>query len=77
MSNLSLVEAGESEIRFLEYRLAVISQWPPSARKEVSLEAVSRRLAAIARSTAASAGSHNEMVALSCRLLDEVFAVRS
>ena len=33
-----------SELLFLEYRLAVISKWPPSPRKKATSEAISRRL---------------------------------
>lgn len=43
----------ESEIRFLDYRLDVISRWPPSERKRVTAEAISRRITSIARSSLA------------------------
>jgi hypothetical protein len=33
-----------AEIRFLEYRLEVVSSWPPSARKEATIEAILFRL---------------------------------
>lgn len=62
----------ESDVRFLEYRLDVISHWPPSGRKQAAAEAISRRLMAIARSTLARPGV-DELLASSCRLLDGVF----
>lgn len=33
-----------TEIRFLEYRLEVVSSWPPSARKEATIDAILFRL---------------------------------
>jgi hypothetical protein len=62
-----------SEIRFLEYRLEVVSQWPPSTRKDVTAEAISRRLTAIARSTLSRPGV-DDLLDSSCRLLDCVFS---
>jgi len=62
----------DSDIRFLENRLDVISNWPPSPRKHAVAEAISRRLAAIAKSTLARPGVEH-LLAASCRLLDEVF----
>jgi len=62
----------ESDLRFLEYRLDVISGWPPSARKQAAAEAISRRLTAIARSSLAR---ERDLIAVSCRLLEGVFAV--
>jgi len=63
----------ESDVRFLEYRLEVVSQWAPSQRKRATLEAISRRLAAIGRGTLARNGV-GDLLARSCRLLDGVFA---
>ena len=63
----------DDEIRFLEYRLEVVRQWPTSTRKKVTLEALSRRLAALATVGVACGASHDDLVALSCRLLDGVF----
>jgi hypothetical protein len=65
----------ESDIRFLQYRLEVISRWPASPRKHVTSEAISRRLASIARSTLARP-EDRDVFAQSCRLLDDVFARR-
>jgi hypothetical protein len=62
----------ESDIRFLEYRLEVVGDWPASPRKHAATEAISRRLASIARSALARPGV-DDLVALSCRLLDDVF----
>jgi len=63
----------ESDVRFLEYRLEVVSQWPPSQRKRANLEAISRRLAAIGRGTLSRNGV-GDLLARSCSLLDGVFA---
>ena len=63
----------ESDIRFLEYRLEVISGWPESPRKQATAEAISRRLAAIARSVVARP-EVEDLLALSCRLLDDIFS---
>jgi hypothetical protein len=62
-----------SEILFLEYRLEVVSQWPPSPRKNATSEAISRRLTAIARSALARPGV-DDLLDSSCRLLDYVFS---
>jgi len=61
-----------SELRFLEYRLEVVSHWPPSARKDVTAEAISRRLTSIARSTLAQTGVE-DLLDSTCRLLDGLF----
>ena len=63
----------ESEIRFLENRLDVISHWPMSQRRHAVAEAISRRLTAIAKSSMARPEIEH-VVAESCKLLDEVFA---
>lgn len=62
-----------SEIRFLEYRLDVVSHWPPSPRKIATSGAISRRLAAIARSALARPGE-DELMDSSCRLLNYAFS---
>lgn len=62
-----------SEIRFLEYRLEIVSQWPPSPRKTATSEAITRRLTAIARS-ALSRPEVDDVLDNSCRLLDEAFS---
>ena len=38
-----------AEIKFLEYRLEVVSSWPPSARKEATIDAILVRLSTIQR----------------------------
>ena len=66
-------DLNDSDVRFLEYRLDVIQGWPPSPRKHAAAEAISRRLASIARATL----SHRELAGLlsrSCSLLDQVFS---
>jgi hypothetical protein len=62
-----------SDILFLEYRLEVVRQWPPSARKKATAEAISRRLTALARSTLARPETI-DVLDSSCRLLDCVFS---
>jgi len=62
-----------SEIRFLEYRLEIVSQWPPSPRKDATSGAIIRRLTAIARSTLARP-EVDDVLDNSCRLLDEAFS---
>lgn len=49
MPTTILETRAESEIRFLNYRLDVISRWPSSERKQVTAEAISGRMTAIAR----------------------------
>jgi hypothetical protein len=72
MSNPSVETPAESEIRFLEYRLETVSRWPPSARKHATVEAISRRLTTFARSALIRPEIQN-LVALSCHLLDDIF----
>jgi|HubBroStandDraft_2_1064218.scaffolds.fasta_scaffold101744_2 hypothetical protein len=62
-----------SEILFLEYRLEIVSHWPSSPRKKATSEAISRRLASIARAMLARPETHDLMDS-SCRLLDTVFS---
>ncbi|HUJ48765.1 MAG TPA: hypothetical protein VLW25_01150 [Bryobacteraceae bacterium] len=68
----SASDPASSEVRFLEYRLDVISRWPTSARKRATAEAISRRLAAIGRASLSRQDVDN-LLAASCRLLDDVF----
>ena len=62
----------EKDVRFLGYRLEVISQWPNSPRKIANAEAISRRLTTIARS-ALVRPDVEDLLNLSCRLLDDFF----
>ena len=62
-----------SEVRFLEYRLEVVSRWPNSPRKNATAEAISRRLTSIARATMSRSGV-DDLMDSSCRLLDYVFS---
>jgi len=39
----------ESEIRFLEYRLAVVADWPDSGRRQAVIQATSLRLNTLRR----------------------------
>ncbi len=63
----------EVDARFLGYRLDVISRWPASDRKLANAKAISRRLTAIARS-ALVRPDIDDLLQLSCRLLDDFFA---
>lgn len=63
----------EVDARFLGYRLDVISRWPASERKLANAKAISRRLTAIARS-ALVRPDIEDLMQLSCRLLDDFFA---
>jgi len=67
-----LEDPAELDVRFLGYRLDVISGWPPSSRKVASAEAISRRLTAIARSALVRPDIEG-LLHLSCRLLDDFF----
>ena len=62
----------ESEIRFLDYRLDVISRWPPSERKRVTAEAISRRITNIARSSLVKP-QIDHLMDSSCQLLENLF----
>jgi hypothetical protein len=64
----------EEDVRFLGYRLAVISQWAPSARKMATARAISLRLTSIAR-CALVRPDIADLLHLSCQLLDDFFAV--
>jgi hypothetical protein len=65
----------EADVRFQEYRLDVISQWPPSQRKAAMAAAISQRLATIAR-CALVRPDISDLLHLSCRLLDDLFAAQ-
>jgi hypothetical protein len=67
-----LESPAESEIRFLDYRLDVIGRWPPSERKRVTAEAISRRITAIARSSVAQP-QIDHLMESSCQLLENLF----
>jgi hypothetical protein len=62
----------ESELRFLDYRLDVIGHWPPSERKRVTAEAISRRITAIARSSLVQP-QIDHLMESSCKLLENLF----
>lgn len=72
VTSLATIPA-RSDILFLEYRLEVVSHWPPSARKKATSEAISRRLTSIARSALARPEAH-DLLDSSCRLLECVFS---
>jgi hypothetical protein len=73
MQNESVDTPAEADVRFLGYRLEVISHWPPSPRKEATAEAISQRLASIAR-CALVRPDIADLLHLSCQLLDDFFA---
>jgi hypothetical protein len=62
----------EGDVRFLGYRLEVIRHWPASPRKTAAAEAISHRLAAIARG-ALLRPDIEDLLNLSCQLLDDAF----
>lgn len=65
----------EADVRFQGYRLEVISQWPPSARKVALAEAISQRLTSIGRG-ALVRPDIADLLHFSCQLLDEFFAAK-
>jgi hypothetical protein len=73
MSNDPIESPAEADVRFQGYRLEVISQWPPSARKVAVAEAISQRLTSIARSALVRPDIAN-LLHFSCELLDGFFA---
>jgi len=73
MSNSTPEMLAEADIRFLRYRLEVIGEWPPSKRKDMVTEAISRRITSIARSTY-PATQERDLHALSYHLLDDIFS---
>jgi len=72
MSDSTPEMLAESDIRFLRYRLEVIAQWPPSKRRDIVTEAISRRITSIARSTYPET-AERDLLALSYHLLDDIF----
>ena len=73
MQNPTIDSPAEADVRFLGYRLEVISHWAPSSRKVAAAEAISQRLTAIARS-ALVRPDIADLLNLSCQLLDGFFA---
>jgi hypothetical protein len=73
MENVSMDTPAESDVRFQGYRLEVVSHWPPSRRKVAAAAAISQRLAAIAR-CALVRPDIEDLLHLSCRLLDDLFS---
>ena len=72
MPNTILESPADSEMRFLDYRLDVIRCWPPSERKRVTAEAISRRITQIARSSLARP-QIDHLMDSSCQLLENLF----
>jgi hypothetical protein len=72
MENVSLDTPAESDVRFQGYRLEVVSHWPPSQRKVATAAAISQRLASTAR-CALVRPDIEDLLNLSCRLLDDLF----
>lgn len=66
----------ESELRFLEYRWEVVQNWPPSARKAATCQAITRRLTSIGRSALTRPGVEH-LLTSTCRLLESLFAADS
>lgn len=73
MTNPSIDSPAEADVRFLGYRLEVISHWNPSPRKVAAAEAISQRLTSIAR-YALVRPDIADLLHLSCKLLDDFFA---
>jgi hypothetical protein len=73
MLNEMVDTPAEADVRFLGYRLEVISHWPPSSRKAAAAEAISQRLTTIAR-CALVRPDIADLLHLSCQLLDDFFA---
>jgi hypothetical protein len=72
MQNETIETPAEADVRFLSYRLEVISQWDPSPRKEAAAEAIAQRLTTMAR-TALAVSDNSDLLYLSCQLLDDFF----
>jgi hypothetical protein len=72
MLNATVDTPAEADVRFLGYRLEVISCWPPSPRKAAAAEAISQRLTTIAR-CALVRPDISDLLHLSCQLLDDFF----
>ena len=73
MQNDTIETPAEADVRFLGYRLEVISHWSASPRKLAAAEAISQRLTTIARS-ALVRPDIADLLHLSCKLLDDFFA---
>ncbi len=73
MENATSDTPAEVDVRFQGYRLEVIRDWPTSPRKAAAAEAISQRLASIAH-TALVRPDIADLLHLSCRLLDDLFA---
>lgn len=73
MPNDRMESPAEADVRFQGYRLEVISQWPPSPHKVAVAEAISQRLASIARG-ALVRPDITDLLHMSCQLLDNFFA---
>jgi hypothetical protein len=74
MQHETMDTPAELDVRFLGYRLDVVSYWPPSQRKMAAAEAIAQRLTTIARSALVRPDIAG-LLQLSCRLLDDSFAV--
>ncbi len=72
MHNQKEPSPAEPDVRFQGYRLEVIRQWAPSARKAATSEAIAQRLTSIARCTLARPDI-SDLLHLSCQLLDSYF----
>jgi hypothetical protein len=72
MLNETVDTPAEADVRFLGYRLEVISYWPPSQRKAAAAEAIAQRLTTIAR-CALVRPDISDLLHLSCQLLDDFF----
>ena len=74
MLNDTMNPPAEVDVRFLGYRLEVISQWPDSKRKVAAASAISQRLTSIAR-CALVRPDIADLLHLSCQLLDDYFTI--
>jgi hypothetical protein len=72
MDNVPIETPAESDVRFQGYRVEVVSHWPASQRKAAVAAAISQRLASIAR-CALVRPDIEDLLNLSCRLLDDLF----
>lgn len=66
----------ESDLRFLEYRWDVIQNWPPSARKIATCQAITGRLTSIGRS-ALTRPEVDHLLTSTCQLLESLFTADS
>ena len=72
MRKLMTRALAEDDIRFLVYRLEAVANWPTSPRKQAVTEAITRRLASIARLALDRPGI-DDLLTLSCSVLEDVF----